>query len=694
MKKDPVSISLDGNLRKVFDATPVPMAISKVNGNLEYVNAALLNMLGYTEQEIYQKNIVITHPDDMVINEKIRSSLQQDPFTPITVEKRYLHKTGRVIPGILTIVAQSDEMGEVQRFIAQIVDVTEKQKIEKARKLFRTLIDHSNDSFIIIDPVTSKIIDVNETACQNLGYSYEEMLTLSVMKIEAALPDDFSWKRHVDGLKESKGMILEGLHKRKDGSTYPAEVSVSYVKQDDSDYMLATVRNITERKVAENIIWQQANFDSLTGLANRSMLHNCLSKSLIKRSNPDHSTAVLYLDLDHFKDINDKFGHHSGDKILIEVASRIKGCVRDSDLVARMGGDEFTVIINDLKNTDGAIRIANDIIDSLSKPFTSGLIKSHISTSIGITFSPKDSDNADVLLKYADQAMYVAKSLGRKRYHLFDHSIQAELDARSWMNSALREAFDKQDFHLVYQPIVDLKTGECKRAEALIRWDHIEKGAIEPSEFIQIAEENGMIGDIGDWIFYEIAQQLKTWREAFGEKLQISVNTSPIQLDSFHLNLKNWCHYLDEINLLGSGIIIELTEGTIMHLNEGADEILSLFRSIGMQIAIDDFGTGYSSLAYLKKLDVDFVKIDQSFVQELTDSPDDIALCEAIVVLAHKLHLKVIAEGVETYEQAEKLADIGCDYAQGYYYSKGVVASDFECFLQSAFLNNTNQLCT
>ena len=683
MKTNAINKQLDENVVKIFDATPVATVLSNIDGSFEYVNPALLSLFGYSEAEIFQKNVIISHPDEAKINETIRQKLQADPFTPITIEKRYIHKSGKVISGMLTMVAQPDGNGGILRFIGQIVDLTERKKLENTRQLFRTLVDHSSDSIFVIDPTNGLFIDANETACKSLGYSHSELRTLGVVDIETILPNNFSWQAHVESVKNSNGIVLEGEHKRKDGTTFPTEVSVNYVTQNSHSYMVAIVRNISERKANQQLIWQQANFDALTGLANRCMLHNNLSECLKKSHRSGLAIAVLCVDLDHFKDVNDRFGHATGDKVLIEVASRIKSCVRDTDIVARMGGDEFTVVLDNIDNTDSATRIADTMINRLCEPFTSGLVKSYISASIGIAFYPKDAQNIETLLKNADQALYVAKNLGRKRYYLFNQSIQNSINTRNWMNSELRESINKQHFNLIFQPIIDLATGKCRSAEALIRWTHPEKGLIDTSEFIAAAEENGMICDIGDWVFHQVSQQLKIWRNMFGDDFQISINTSPIQLRNFSENLKNWATHLEKLNLAGNGIIIELTEGTIMDLNKGASDVLSIFRDKGMQIAIDDFGTGYSSLAYLKKLDVDYVKIDRSFVKNLLENNDDIALCEAIVVLAHKLKLKVIAEGVETLAQLEKLTDIGCDYAQGFYFSQGIVASNFEQYLNN-----------
>jgi diguanylate cyclase (GGDEF)-like protein/PAS domain S-box-containing protein len=675
---DVSNLQIDENVKSIFDATPIAMLLTWPDGGFEYVNPALTKMLGYTAEEIFQKNVIISHPDDIELNNIIRQKLQSDPFTPVIIEKRYIHKSGRVIPGLLTLVAQSDEKGEIKRFIAQVVDLTERKRNEDALLLFRTLVQHSNDCMFVIDPETSAFLDVNNQACSSLGYDYEELTKLGVLDIEAVIQDDFSWQQHVLEMRECRSKIIESQHKRKDGSVYSVEVSISFISKGNKDYIVAMARDITERKIAEALIWTQANFDPLTNLPNRIMLQDRLAESIKKANRTGQHFAVLCLDLDNFKDINDTLGHALGDELLVLAATRLVKCVRETDTVARMGGDEFVIILTDLDSDYSVDRISKDILQALSDSFVLERNDVHISASIGVIFYPTDASDATTLLKLCDQAMYAAKGQGKNQCHYFSKSIQEETESRMWLSQELHEAITKGQFHVVYQPIICLKTGQFHRAEALLRWEHPEVGSINPSEFISVAEENGSIFEIGEWVFLEVAKRLKGWRDRFDSDFQISVNTSPIQFRNHVISLRKWNAHLQQIGLDGDAVIIELTEGTLMELKTEVYKTLLLHREIGIQVAIDDFGTGYSSLAYLKKFDIDYLKIDQSFVQNLSTDLDDIALCEAIIVMAHKLKLKVIAEGVETKQQADILAAAGCDYGQGYYYSKGLPGDEFE----------------
>ena len=676
-------ISIDKNLKKVFDATPVAMVLSGIDGKFEYVNPALLKMLGYEENEIYNDNIIISHPDDIPLSNAVRAKLRAEPFSPIVVEKRYLHKSGKVIPGILTIVAEPDENGGIRRFIGQIVDLTERKKTEDALHLFRTLINQSNDCMFVIDPKSGRFLDVNEKVCDSLGYTFDEILELTVIDIEAVMPDYTCWQEHVEEMRSSRSKIMEGEHRRKDGSTYPVEVSISYVEQENGEYIVALVRDISERKVAEEMIWKQANFDSLTRLPNRAMFHDRLQQAIKKVRRSGEQIAVLSLDLDNFKDVNDTFGHAFGDKLLVETARRLSMCVRESDTIARMGGDEFAIIMSDLKGCNSVERVCNEILAALSAPFFLGVNRAYVSSSIGIAFYPKDAKSVDTLLKYSDQAMYEAKNSGRNRHHYFTQSLQEKTEARMWLCQELRDSVSLNQYKIEYQPIVNLNTGSIHRAEALLRWNHPEHGLIGPSTFIPVAEENGMITQIGEWIFEESMRQVKLWRDEHYSDFQISVNMSPVQFRNNVQSFLTWGNQLSSIGLSGEAIIVEITEGVMMDCSTIVNDALLLLRDMGIQVAVDDFGTGYSSLSYLKTMDIDYLKIDKSFVSNLNEKPDDIVLCEAIIVMAHKLNLKVIAEGVETKQQADMLAQAGCDYGQGFFFSSAVPANDFEGFLKN-----------
>ncbi|HEU0282478.1 MAG TPA: EAL domain-containing protein, partial [Gallionella sp.] len=443
------------------------------------------------------------------------------------------------------------------------------------------------------------------------------------------------------------------------------------------------VRDITKQKESDDLIWNQANFDSLTGLPNRHMFHDRLMQEIKKAHRASLRTALLFIDLDKFKEVNDTLGHSMGDILLKEAAHRIGGCVRDTDTVARLGGDEFTVILAELDDTGSVERIAENVLQSLANPFRLGNEMAYISASIGITLYPNDATEAEDLLKNADQAMYAAKNGGRNRFSYFTQSMQQTAQARLRLTNELRGALAANQFRIHYQPIVDLATGRINKAEALIRWQHPELGMVSPAQFIPLAEETGLIIEIGDWIFKESARQLKLWRKLYNTGFQISVNVSPIQLgNTIGSSYKTWFSYLQELGLPGQGMVIEITEGLLLDASSGITSKLLEFRDAGIQAAIDDFGTGYSSLSYLKKFDIDYLKIDQSFVRGLVTDPDDMALSEAIILMAHKLGLKVIAEGVETEAQRKLLIEAGCDHAQGYLFSKPVPAEKFEELLK------------
>lgn len=439
--------------------------------------------------------------------------------------------------------------------------------------------------------------------------------------------------------------------------------------------------NIAEIKRAEAIIWKQANFDKLTDLPNRQMFHDRLEQSIKKSRRTNTKTCLLFLDLDRFKEINDTLGHAMGDELLKEAARRLNGCVRQSDTVARLGGDEFTVLIDDIHEGRDVERVIRKILQQLSEPFLLGMETVFISTSIGVTFYPDDATEAEVLLNNADQAMYAAKAEGRNRSCYFTASMQEQAQTRMRLVNDLHVALDQQQFSLAYQPIVDLSTGSITKAEVLLRWNHPTRGLIPPSEFVPLAEETGMIRGIGDWVFCEATRQAHQWRQAYSERLQISVNISPIQFRHEGIDLGFWLNHLRTLGLSGEGVIIEITEGILLDSAVRIEEQFQIFHQAGIQISLDDFGTGYSSLSYLGKFSIDYLKIDQSFVSNLQPEGPDLALCEAIILLAHKLGLKVVAEGIETRAQYDLLVAAGCDFGQGYLFSKPLSAGYFEALL-------------
>ena len=520
-------------------------------------------------------------------------------------------------------------------------------------------------------------------------------------------PDEFDDRTHPEDIPALNQARLDHFEGRaplyqserrilcKDGS-WKWVLSRGMVISRDADgkplRMLGTFTDISDRKAAEALIRQQAFYDTLTGLPNRRMLRDRLEQE-IKRSNRDQQElAILFIDLDHFKEVNDTLGHDRGDMLLIEAGRRIQACVRASDTVARMGGDEFTVILAELPSSSQLDSILQKMLRALGAVFQLGNEQVFVSASIGITMYPTDATEIEDLLKNADQALYVAKGAGRNRFSFFTPALQEAALTRVRLANDLRTAVQEQQFYVVYQPIVELSTGAIHKAEALIRWNHPTRGLVSPAAFIPIAESSGLIVEIGEWVFQQAAQQVQVWRQTLADDFQVSVNKSPVQFHHSGAKGSSWAEYLRTKGLPGDSVVVEITEGLLLDTSAGVADTLLALRAAGIGVSLDDFGTGYSSLSYLQKFDIDFVKIDQSFVRHLTVNSTDLALCKAIVVMAHALDMRVIAEGVETVQQRDLLAEAGCDFAQGYWYAQPMKAADFEAFVASYAASTQTQL--
>jgi diguanylate cyclase (GGDEF)-like protein/PAS domain S-box-containing protein len=562
---------------------------------------------------------------------------------------------------------------------------TERKQAEESLMLAAMVYQDSSEAMMVTDADNS-IIAVNPAFEHITGYSSDEVIGKNPNIMKSGRQGSEVYREMWQSINTTGRWKGELWNRAKDGEEFAEMITINTTYNPDGSVLrrVALFSDITEKKESDDLIWQQANFDTLTGLPNRNLFRDHLRNKIMKAQRGSQPLALMFLDLDGFKDVNDTLGHDMGDILLKEAAYRLQGCVREIDTVARLGGDEFTVILSELQDPGNVDRVARHILQRMSAPFKLGDEVAHVSASIGITLYPQDGTEIEELTKNADQAMYAAKQEGKNRYHFFTASMQEAAIARMRLVNDLRGALEGNQFEVVYQPIIDLATGIIHKAEALIRWQHPTRGLINPVEFISAAEDTGMITSFGNWIFHEAARQAALWREKYRPEFQISVNISPIQFRNEGIDSSAWFDHLKSLGLPGQGIVVEITEGLLLDASPKITDQLLMLRDAGIEVSLDDFGTGYSSLSYLKKFDIDYIKIDQSFVRNLIPDSDDMALCEAIIVMAHKLNIKVIAEGIETDEQRDLLAGAGCDYGQGYLFSRPVSGKDFDALLNPA----------
>jgi diguanylate cyclase (GGDEF)-like protein/PAS domain S-box-containing protein len=579
------------------------------------------------------------------------------------------------------VEAVADASGQSCQVV--MADITERKLNEEALEIAASVHQAIGEAVMIAD-ANNRIIAINPAFTRITGYTPHDAIGERTDLLKSGRQDKSFYQTLWHALESTGHWQGEIWNRRKNGEIYPEWLSIHSIYDQNGGVMrrVAMFSDITDKKRAEETIWRQANYDMLTGLPNRRLFRDRLMQKIKKAERGAKTLALLFIDLDHFKEVNDTLGHQMGDLLLVEAANRIVSCVRESDTVARLGGDEFTVILTNLDNTNRVDLIAQNIIDKLLVPFHLGDEKAFVSASIGITLYPNDAGLVEDLLKHADQAMYVAKSAGRNRFSYFTRALQEAAEARVRLSNDLRTALAEDQFRVYYQPIVELMTGSVHKAEALIRWQHPIRGLVSPAEFIPLAEDTGLIIEIGNWIFKQVVKQVKHLREMQYPDFQVSINKSPVQFrkDKNNIN-ETWLAHLQRMGVSGQSISIEITESLLLDAEANVTDKLLAFRDAGISVSLDDFGTGYSSLSYLRKFHIDYLKIDQSFVHDLEHDANDVALCEAIIAMAHKLGIKVIAEGVETGAQRDFLTQAGCNYAQGYLCSKPVPVDEFEKLL-------------
>lgn len=544
-----------------------------------------------------------------------------------------------------------------------------REAMEDSNRLGKILDQSANEIFVFTTD-TLEFIQVNRGACHNLGYSEQELRSMTPVDIKPEYTEQ-QFREAIRPLieKQKKQLLFETVHRRKDGSLYPVEVRLQISSASDRPMFVAVIMDISDRKAAEDRISFLAYHDELTELPNRNLFLDRLQQSIYDADREEELVAVMFLDLDRFKTINDSLGHTAGDELLILAARRLGAVLRAGDTIARLGGDEFAIVLAGIRNVSDCTRVAEKMLDCMAQPFSIGGKELVVTASIGITLFPFDNAEVHGLLKNADIAMYHAKEAGRNNYQFYSSSMAEAAAERLGVELNLRQALISDQFELHYQPILDSQLGTIVGVESLIRWRHPDGGLVGPDKFISIAEETGLIVPIGEWVLRTACEQIGAL-EDLGLKLpRVAVNLSPRQILEPGL-VDSLRAIFDQTGFAPEKLDLEITEGLLMENTESINELLHQITDMGISLSIDDFGTGYSSLSYLRKLPITNLKIDRSFVRELPENRGDAAIVDSIISMAHFLGMKTIAEGVETEAQLDQLTRAGCDIVQGYLISK------------------------
>ena len=673
------------HFRAFFEMASVGVAqVDAHTGRYQRVNKKYCEIVGYRSDELQSMAFSdITHPDDLPNDLEHVDQLISGEISEFTIEKRYIRKNGQPVWVYLT-VSPLWEAGEKSDYTLAVIRDISARKLAEESLVFATRVFENSIEGIVLTDSKGTILQVNPAFTAITGYLPEEAIGQNprILKSDKHAPNFYEemWQQLLD-VGQWAGEIW---NRRKNGEAYPERLTISAVKDHKGTItnFVSIFHDISELKEQQKALEHQAQHDALTGLPNRVLINDRLEMALVRMERHGTIAALLYLDLDNFKHINDAFGHTAGDDLLIEIAKRLAVRLRTSDTLARLGGDEFLILLSEVEHIDAVSMIAVRLIESLRQPFYFGEIEYFVTASIGITVAPEDGSDAVTLVKNADIAMYRAKSLGRNNYQFFAPELDVQAHRRVSLEAKLRKALERNEFILFYQPLVHITSGEIIGAEALIRWQH-DGRLIAPNEFIPLAEDSGLILPIGEWVLNEAARQAKRLQDK-GYSISISINISFRQFIGQDL-VALLQTALTDVQLAPGRLYFEVTESMVMGDLAKAQQIMGALRQLGVKFYLDDFGTGYSSLAHLKRLPIDGLKIDRSFIRDLVEDGESKAITKVIISLAEALNLAIVAEGVETNEQWRQLFKMkGCDnmLIQGYLVSQPLPADQFELLLQ------------
>jgi diguanylate cyclase (GGDEF)-like protein/PAS domain S-box-containing protein len=690
----------EAKYRGLLEAAPDAMVVVNQAGEIVLLNVQAEKQFGYSRDELVGQKVTNIIPEgfaERLIADGTRSAaeaLEQQIGTGIELYGR--RKDGSDFP--IEIMLSPLESAEGILVTAAIRDISVRKAAEKhlaqMEGRYRGLLEAAPDAMVVVNQ-GGEIVLLNVRAEKEFGYSRDELIGQRVKNI---IPEGFAERLIADALRSAEdaqaqeiGSGIELTGRRKDGSEFPIEIMLSPLESAEGILVTAAIRDITTRKKAEAQMIHSSEHDFLTDLPNRMLLNDRVSQAIGFAWRHGEKVAVLFLDLDGFKYVNDSLGHRTGDKLLQSVARRLVACVRGTDTVSRQGGDEFVVVLSEEEHSEDAAITARRMLQAVAEAHSIDQHDLHVTSSIGISVYPDDGLDTETLIKNADTALYQAKENGRQRYQFFEPAMNVRAVERQSIEESLRCAVERQEFTLLYQPKINLRTGEISGAEALIRWTHPIRGRVPPAEFIPIAEDCGLILPIGKWILREACRQARAWVDAGLPLGTMAVNISAMQLRDENF-LDGVFAILKDTGLDPRSLELELTEGVLMKHSESTASILKTLRAKGVQVAVDDFGTGYSSLSYLRKFPIDALKIDRSFVRQIITVPDETIIVAAVIGLGRSLKLRVVAEGVETHEQLAFLQAHQCDEAQGYYFSRPVLPRQFAKLLETGIVETIPSL--
>lgn len=672
---------LTDSYRNFIDLTSEGFWLVDAEERTVEVNPALCAMLGYEHDDMIGKL-----PSDFAMPQSRDLLTAQSPFTSKNLHRNYQthlqHKLGRLLICNFNATTLRDKHGNVTGSFALVTDVTAEQRQDAESKLASAVFNFTSEAIFVTD-TQNRIQAVNPAFTAITGYTPDEVLGKDPSILKSQKHDAAFFQNMWQSITEVGQWEGEIWNHRKNGEDFPTWLSIATMRTTEGNVQqhVAVMSDITSRKEAEDTIRHQANYDQLTKLPNRNLLHDRLGQSMNRAGRLKSKVGFLFIDLDHFKRLNDTFGRAHGDQLLIEICRRLSECVRNSDTVGRLEKDTFGIVLNDLaQSLDGEI-VAQKIFAALDRELA---IEGHhhkITCSIGIAIFPGDGKTPDALIRHAEVAMFQAKEVAGHQARFFTLKMNEEMVTRMRLERDMRYAITVNQFDLYYQPIMDPYTDQIAGAEALMRWPHPERGLVSPGNFIPLAEETGLIVPMGRWALMHACQQAATWTK-MGMPIYIAVNLSPRQCLEANFG-EEIEQALAASALDPKCLVLEITESLLMTEGNAAIETLKQLTEKGVRLALDDFGTGYSSLSYLKKLPAGVLKIDRAFVRDLPESQEDSTLVQAMISMAHKLGMKVVGEGVETKAQLQFLKDNQCDYIQGFYYCQPLTEEAFRDFLKN-----------